>query len=75
MHTMNSQLSIDQYIDIQIKYESTILSPTEFKIFGNHESILILFGLCKWEYLSLTRTCCPKPRHSHTTCHLDTILD
>ena len=34
MHTMNSQLSIDQYIDSQIKSESTIPSPTEFKLFA-----------------------------------------
>ena len=34
MPIMNSQLSIDQYIDSQIKYDSTISSPTGFKLFA-----------------------------------------
>ena len=75
MHTWFSKYQAINNIYNQIViwiHNSTSYTKSDF---CNHEAILILFGFCKWEYLSPTYTCCPKPGHPHTACHLDTIVD
>ena len=60
MHTWFSKYQTINNIDTQIKiwiHNSALYRKSDF---CNHEAILILFGFCKWEYLSLTYACCPK---------------
>ena len=74
MHTWFPKYQMINNIDSQIKIWVHNSVSYRKSYFCNHEAILILFVFYKWENLSSTYTYRPKPGHSHTTCHLDTIF-